>query len=131
MSGKQLWLLVSALSIVALFASACLESRADRRLSPADEDLARRVILKNHCGSCHTLQARSLNLTGKIGPDLTRQARRGRSPDWLRQQILDATSIPDPEVAPGFEGKQKLMPRLNPASARELDALIAFLRSLD
>ena len=118
-------------SILALLTSGCLESRADRRQSRADEELAKRVILSRNCGSCHTLQARDLSLTGKVGPDLTRQGRRGRSPDWLRQQITRPTSIPDHEVVPGFEGKQKFMPVVDLASDRELNALIEFLRSLN
>ncbi|MEE8349444.1 MAG: cytochrome c [Acidobacteriota bacterium] len=119
------------LSILTLLTSGCLESRADRRLSASDEKLAKRVILTRNCGSCHSLQARDLNLTGKVGPDLTRQGRRGRSPEWLTQQITHPTSIPDHEVVPGFEGKQKFMPGVDRVSDRELNALVEFLRSLN
>jgi cbb3-type cytochrome oxidase cytochrome c subunit len=118
-------------SILALLTSGCIESRADRRQSRADEELARRVILSGNCGSCHSLQARGFDLTGRVGPDLTRQGRRGRSPDWLRRQITRPTSIPDHEVVPGFEGKQKFMPVVDLASDRELNALVEFLRSLN
>ena len=118
-------------TILALLTSGCLESRADRRQSRADEELAKRVILSRDCGSCHTLQARNLNLTGKVGPDLTRQGQRGRSPDWLRQQITNPSSIPDHEVVPGFEGKQKFMPVVDRVSDRELNVLVEFLRTLN
>ncbi|MDA2933991.1 cytochrome c [Acidobacteria bacterium AH-259-D05] len=128
---KRFGLRIGTIAILALLTSACLESRADQRPSGADEELARRLILTHNCGSCHTLQARRLNLTGKVGPNLTRQAQRGRSPDWLRQQITNPTSIPDHEVTSGFEGKQKLMPRLDLPSDRELNALVEFLRSLN
>ncbi len=125
------WALILSVSMLALFSSACLESHADVRLSKADEDLAKRVIRSNECGLCHTLQARGLNLTGKIGPDLTEQAYRDRSPQWLKEQITNPVSIPDHEVVPGFEGKQKLMPKFNRTSERELNAVIEFLRSLN
>jgi len=125
------WTLLISVSMLALFSSACLQSHADGRLSEADEELAKRVIRNNECGLCHTLQARGLNLTGKIGPDLTEQAHRERSPQWLKEQISNPVAIPDHEVVPGFEGKQKLMPRFNRTSDRELNAVIEFLRSLN
>jgi len=125
------WALLISVSMLALFSSACLESHADARLSKSDEEMAKRVILNNDCGLCHTLQARGLNLTGKIGPDLTEQAHRNRSPQWLQGQLTNPVSIPDHEVVPGFEGKQKLMPKFNRTSQRELNAVIEFLRSLD
>lgn len=129
--STKFWAALVSISILALLTSAYLESRADGRLSRTDERLAVRLILDNDCGSCHTLQARGLTLTGKIGPDLTRQAARGRSPQWLRNQIMSPLSVPDQEVVPGFEGKQKLMPRYDRFSDRELRALIDFLRSLN
>ncbi len=125
------WALLISVSMLALFSSACLESHADARLLKSDEELAKRVIRNNECGLCHTLQARGLNLTGKIGPDLTEQAHRARSPQWLQGQLTNPVSIPDHEVVPGFEGKQKLMPRFNRTSERELNAVIEFLRSLN
>ncbi len=125
------WALLISVYLVALFSSACLESHADVRLSKADEELAKRVIRNSECGLCHTLQARGLNLTGKIGPDLSEQAHRDRSPQWLQGQLTNPVSIPDHEVVPGFEGKQKLMPKFNRTSDRELDAVIEFLRSLN
>ena len=125
------WALLISVSMLALFSSACLESHADARLSKSDEVMAKRVILNNDCGLCHTLQARGLNLTGKIGPDLTEQAHRNRSPQWLQGQLTNPVSIPDHEVVPGFEGKQQLMPKFNRTSQRELNAVIEFLRSLN
>ena len=125
------WALFISVSMLALLTSACLESHADVRLSRADEELAKSLIVENNCGLCHTLQARGLNLKGEIGPNLTAQAQRGRSPEWLREQLTNPSSIPDGEVVPGFEGKQKLMPQWNGSSDRELNVLIAFLRSLD
>ena len=130
-NSKSFWALLISVSMLALFSSACLESHADVRLSKSDEEMAKRVIRNNECGMCHTLQARGLNLTGKIGPDLTQQAHRDRSPQWLQGQLTNPISIPDHEVVPGFEGKQKLMPQFNRTSERELNAVIEFLRSLN
>ena len=131
LNSTGFWALLISVSMLTLFSSACLESHADGRLSEADEELAKRVIRNNECGLCHTLQARGLNLTGKIGPDLTEQAHRDRSSQWLKEQITNPVSIPDHEVVPGFEGKQKLMPKFNRTSDRELNAVIEFLRSLN
>ncbi len=89
------------------------------------------MLLGRNCGSCHTLRVRDLNLTGKVGPYLTRQGQRGRSPEWLKQQITNPTSIPDHEVTPGFEGKQRFMSLVDRVSDRELNALVGFLRSLN
>ena len=130
-NSKSFWALLISVSMLALFSSACLESHADVRLSKSDEEMAKRVIRNNECGLCHTLQARGLNLRGKIGPDLTQQAHRDRSPQWLQGQLTNPISIPDHEVVPGFEGKQKLMPQFNRTSERELNAVIEFLRSLN
>lgn len=130
-NSKNFWALLISVSMLALFSSACLESHADVRISKSDEEMAKRVIRNNECGLCHTLQARGLNLKGKIGPDLTQQAHRDRSPQWLQGQLTNPISIPDHEVVPGFEGKQKLMPQFNRTSERELNAVIEFLRSLN
>jgi cbb3-type cytochrome oxidase cytochrome c subunit len=130
-NSKSFWALLISVSMLALFSSACLESHADVRISKSDEEMAKRVIRNNECGLCHTLQARGLNLKGKIGPDLTQQAHRDRSPQWLQGQLTNPISIPDHEVVPGFEGKQKLMPQFNRTSERELNAVIEFLRSLN
>ena len=130
-NSKSFWALLISVSMLALFSSACLESHADVRISKSDEEMAKRVIRNNECGMCHTLQARGLNLRGKIGPDLTLQAHRDRSPQWLQGQLTNPISIPDHEVVPGFEGKQKLMPQFNRTSERELNAVIEFLRSLN
>ncbi len=109
----------------------CVESRADQRVLPYDEKLAKRVIVTRKCGTCHRLQARGLSLHGKVGPDLTHQGRRGRSAEWLRRHLVSPLTIPDSEVVAGYEGKQRLMPPLTDLSRAELDALVAFLRDLD
>lgn len=121
---------VAVATILAFFLSGCLDTRADRRLAPEMENLAKGAIAANNCGRCHTLQARGLELTGKVGPNLTREARRNRSPEWLRRQLTDPTSISDAEVLPRYKGKQHLMPSSEHLTQQELAALVEFLRTL-
>ena len=93
--------------------------------------LAKRVIREQSCGSCHTLQARGLDLTGQVGPDLTTEGARGRSDEWLRLQMTNPSAVPDSEVVDGFEGMQSTMPSYERRlTETELDALVQFLQSL-
>lgn len=94
-------------------------------------ELAKQVILAQGCGSCHTIATAGLDLAGQVGPDLTNEASRNRTAEWLRMQLSNPTSIPDSEVAEGFEGQQSLMPSYDRLlSDEEMDAVIAFLMSL-
>ena len=93
--------------------------------------LAKQVIREQGCGSCHTIQARGLNLMGQVGPDLTYEGDRGRTDEWLQGQITNPSTIPDSEVVEGFRGMQSTMPSYErQLSQAELDALVAFLQSL-
>ena len=93
--------------------------------------IAKQVIREQGCGSCHTIQARGLDLAGRVGPDLTNEGDRGRTDEWLRRQIANPSSIPDDEVVAGYEGMQSTMPSYERSlSQAELDALVAFLQSL-
>lgn len=94
-------------------------------------ELAKRVFQREGCGNCHALRAAGFNYTAAVGPDLTHEARRGRSAGWLRRQLIEPTSIPDEEVAEGFAGRQSIMPSYKHLSEEELQALIEFLQSLD
>lgn len=131
----RLWasriLLLLNVVILSLLVGACVESRAGRRLSLTDEKLAKKVIVDNQCGRCHSLQAIGIELTGKLGPDLTKQGVRGRSSEWLRRKLTDPTLIPGVEVVPGFEKMQTWMPKYEQLSKQELTAVVEFLRSLD
>lgn len=124
------WTTIVVCCLAAFVQSACLlESRADQRPASGRQRLAKEVIVTHKCGTCHTLAARGLRLDGTVGPDLTRQGLRGRSASWLRRQLLAPRSIPDSEVAVGFEGMQKVMPP-HDLSEVELEALVEFLNSL-
>ena len=87
--------------------------------------------MDSQCGRCHSLQAVGMELTGKLGPDLTKQGVRGRSSEWLRRKLTNPASIPAVDVAPGFEKMQTWMPKYEQLSTRELAAVVEFLRSLD
>jgi mono/diheme cytochrome c family protein len=95
-----------------------------------DVELAKQLLQTQGCSACHTLRAAGLELAGHVGPDLTSEGLRGRTDDWLRQQITNPASIPDAQVTPGFEGLQMLMPSFSRFSDQELTALIGFLQSL-
>ncbi len=120
----------AALAFLALISTGCEESRARSNLSNAQEQRAKQIIVSNRCGSCHTLQARGLNLSGRIGPNLTHQGRRGRRTKWLKKQLVNPHSVPDEEVTTGFEGRQKWMPQFDKLDGRDLEAITRFLQSL-
>lgn len=93
--------------------------------------LAKATIAAHSCGSCHTLKNADFNLVGTVGPDLSRQAQRARSRDWLMQQLLDPTTIPDAQVAAGYAGMQMVMPSYGRLlSPQELEAVVAYLLHL-
>jgi cytochrome c oxidase subunit II len=95
---------------------------------PTDATLARgrEVFLQSACIGCHTIQG--TDATGTLGPDLTHVASR---------RTLGAATIPNTESnlrawipdAPAFK-PGVLMPPI-PLTTDELDALVAYLESLD
>ena len=94
-------------------------------------EIAKQVILQQGCGSCHAIKTDGLDLNGQVGPDLTNQASRNRTAEWLRLQLSNPTAIPDSEVAEGYAGMQAVMPSYDRVlSAEELDALVMLLMSL-
>ena len=123
------WLLV-ALLIVGLALTLSLRSLADSAADRREFVLAREVMVAQKCGSCHTLQAAYLHWNATIGPDLTHQARRGRSAEWLLRHLKEPAHIPDGELETTFRGKQSLMPSFVHLSDQELNAVIRFLTSL-
>lgn len=133
---RRLWAGKMSIGSTVILLTGCILSLfllawpADRGLD-AEQELAKAVMVANQCGSCHTLQARGLELTGKVGPDLSRQAHRRRSQEWLRRHLADPDSIPVEEVAEGFEKKKGLMPGFARLSDRERTAVVRFLRSLE
>ena len=99
-------------------------------VSEAQLIVAKQVIQQQGCGACHMIKTAGLDLNGQVGPDLTNEAARNRSAEWLRTQLVNPTAIPDSEVAEGFEGMQAIMPAYTQLTDEELDALIALLQSL-
>ncbi|MGE5189347.1 MAG: cytochrome b N-terminal domain-containing protein, partial [Gemmatimonadota bacterium] len=68
------------------------------------------------CGGCHSVNGAG----GAVGPDLTNEARRGRSRQWLIDQIRDPKAHNPQTIMPGF-------PSLSRADA---DHLVDYLMSL-
>lgn len=92
--------------------------------------IAKSVIVAQGCGSCHTLKNADFDLTGSVGPDLTNQASRQRSKEWLLKQLTNPTAIADADV-PGYEGQQVVMPSYGRLlSDEELAALVQYLIKL-
>ena len=121
-------MLTAASCLFLFYVSTPMELFADQ---PRREERARKIIAERKCGNCHTLQARGLELKGKVGPELTHQARRKRSAQWLTHHLTSSFLIPDHGVVPGIEAKKRLMPSFNNLSEQELTILVEFLRSLD
>lgn len=105
------------------------ETQAYPAPSPEQVELAKKIIRQQSCGGCHTIQAQGLHYSGQVGPDLSREGERGRTPEWLRRQLTQPTAIPNTEVVEGYEGKQVIM-HTRHLSDRELEALVAFLLGL-
>ena len=123
------WLLAALLTI-GLALTLSLRSLADSAADSREFVLAREVMVAQKCGSCHTLQSAPLRWNATIGPDLTHQARRGRSAAWLRRHLKNPSHIPDGDLELSFRGKQNLMPSFEHLSDQELNAVIRFLTSL-
>ena len=89
--------------------------------------LGEQVFLANTCVSCHTIRGLS-GASGTVGPDLTHVGSRttlgagvvGNTPQNLRAWISDPQT-----VKPGV-----LMPAYQSLSSTDLDALVAYLESL-
>ncbi len=107
-----------------------LQSLADGSGDERQLVLAKTVMVAHKCGSCHTLEAAGLVWDATIGPDLTHQANRGRSRQWLRLHLKNPEATPDHQLEAQFRGKQKLMPSFDHLSESELDAVIHFLATL-
>ena len=86
-------------------------------------------MVAEKCGSCHTLQGHGLDWSATIGPDLTDQASRGRSPAWLMQYLKDPKSIPADQLEEQFRAKRRLMPSFAHLSDTQLQAIVDFLAS--
>ncbi len=121
---------LAALLIVGLALTLSFRSLADDASDSREFVFAREVMVAQKCGSCHMLQAAPFHWNATIGPDLTHQARRGRSSAWLLRHLKDPAHIPDGELEPPFRGKQNLMPSFEHLSDQELNAIIRFLTSL-
>ncbi len=105
-----------------------LARRSRAPLEPASEDAAagQLVFEREACAGCHTIRGTSAD--GTVGPDLTDVGSRKRlgaetllnTPENMRAWIRDAQSIKSGISMPSFRS----------LSDRDLDALVAYLESL-
>lgn len=94
------------------------------RFSPAEVERGRQLFLDQGCTGCHAINGVAPG--GNLGPNLTREGRRGRSDEWQLRHLVDPLS-----VYVGGEGEASWpMPAYDKLSAQELRALVAFLQSL-
>ncbi|HSQ79348.1 MAG TPA: cytochrome b N-terminal domain-containing protein [Candidatus Bathyarchaeia archaeon] len=89
---------------------------APRGISEAATDAGSGLYDKLGCPTCHSING----VGGKTGPDLGGEKGRGRSEDWLKDQIRDPRSHNPATIMPAFG-------QLTPAEA---DALASYLLGL-
>lgn len=92
-----------------------------------DFSLAKRVMITQKCGSCHSLWGHDLNWKATIGPDLTNQFSRQRSPAWLEQRLRSPESILANELDEQYNSQKGIMPSFAHLSDKELEAIVDFL----
>ena len=124
-----------AFFILALLVSVSILTIARRPLgeqSPQTKDfsLAKRVMITQKCGSCHTLQGHGLDWKATIGPDLTNQFSRQRSPAWLEQRLKSPESIFEDELDNQYNSQKGIMPSFAHLPNRELEAIVDFLMTV-
>ncbi|MHC1697995.1 MAG: cytochrome b N-terminal domain-containing protein [Geobacteraceae bacterium] len=78
--------------------------------------LGKALFLSQGCTTCHMVNGSG----GSIGPDLSDEGEKGRTPDWLRTQIRN----------PKAHDAQSLMPAYSSLSNQQVDQLVAYLLSL-
>jgi ubiquinol-cytochrome c reductase cytochrome b subunit len=84
--------------------------------SGGDISKGKALFHSNPCIGCHTIDG----VGGKVGPDLSNEGQRGRSPAWITQQIRDPKSHFPNTVMPSFSG----------FSDQQVRDLVAYLESL-
>lgn len=82
----------------------------------ANVGLGKALFLSQGCAACHTVNGSG----GRMGPDLSAEGEKGRTPEWLRTQIRN----------PKAHDPQSLMPAYSSLSNQQIDQLVAYLLSL-
>ncbi len=112
LTEKRKWLVAAVLVAAFLVYSSFLYISLPFKQSARDPLAAKGKLLwqKNNCVACHQIYG----LGGYLGPDLTNVFSK-RGPDYIKVFLKAGTPI---------------MPRFN-LSAKEMDALVAFLKEVD
>jgi cytochrome c1 len=99
-----------------------LDASGRPRFSPEQVDRGAQLFLAQ-CLGCHTVGRQG----APLGPNLTREALRGRTDAWQLQHLKDPLSV---YVMGPTEGLPWLMPRFDHLSDEDLQALVAYIQSL-
>jgi len=84
--------------------------------SPESVGVGEKLFTSQGCIACHTVHGKG----GSIGPDLSTEGDKGRSADWLADQIRD----------PKAHDPQTVMPAFKALSTEQVGDLVDFLMSL-
>jgi ubiquinol-cytochrome c reductase cytochrome b subunit len=88
-------------------------SQSNLTVAAGDSQEARGLFVSAGCATCHTIEGKG----GKIGPDLSHEAKLGRSDSWLIKQITD----------PGKHDPSTLMPAHKNLTQQQLAGLAHFI----
>lgn len=94
------------------------------RFTEAQVERGRELFIRQGCMGCH--QVNGVVQGGQVGPNLTHEARRGRSDRWQLQHLKDPLSV----YTVGESGAGWIMPAYAGLRPEELEDLVAFLQSL-
>ena len=127
-----LWGGIFLITLVILYSGCSTKQRQDKEIQsmsnvhdpkpinqdPPDTGVTRGRILfeKLGCMGCHTVNGKG----GKVGPDLTDEADKGRSRQWLSTQIKN----------PKTNDPQTIMPAFNNLSSEQNNDIVDYLMSL-
>jgi cytochrome c2 len=106
---------IRTLIVIAVFALSILALPAGYAGAEMSKTQKGEKIFSDHqCSACHTVHGKG----GNVGPDLSKVGNR-RDEAWMKKFLPDPASVKPGVIMPPFKG-----------SPEELDALIAYLRSL-
>jgi mono/diheme cytochrome c family protein len=91
-------------------------SQGDPAPSAADVENGRQLFASSGCAGCHTVNGKG----GLAGPDLSNEAGKGRTRDWLAAKIHN----------PKADDPQTIMPAVTTLSERQISNLVDYLLSL-
>lgn len=122
--------LILVLVLFVLISTDSSRSVGDQSLRAKDFSLAKKVMVTQKCGSCHALRGHDLNWDATIGPDLTNESSRQRSPAWIEQLLRAPKSISEDQLDAQYNPQKGIMPSFAHLSNKELEAIVYFLMTV-